>query len=205
MFTPEFRNRLDATIPFAGLSQEIVGRVVDKFIIQLEEQLSDKGVVIVLSDEARAWLATKGYDPKMGARPLGRTIPGVRERSRWPRNCCSVACRRAAGSGSASRTTSCPSTTRTESPPDPGARTGRSDGVKGSGSSAFWNGFTVAATLLPCPLPGWGKRIECIDFIQSSRVIESRPPLRTSFEAYLQLKFIKIATRNVYPPQRSNS
>ena len=74
MFTPEFRNRLDATIPFAGLSQEIVGRVVDKFIIQLEEQLSDKGVVIALTDEARTWLATKGYDPKMGARPLGRTI-----------------------------------------------------------------------------------------------------------------------------------
>jgi ATP-dependent Clp protease ATP-binding subunit ClpA len=74
MFTPEFRNRLDAIIPFAGLSTDIVGRVVDKFVIQLEEQLSDRGVTISLTDEARAWLATKGYDSKMGARPLARTI-----------------------------------------------------------------------------------------------------------------------------------
>ncbi len=73
-FTPEFRNRLDAIIPFAGLSTDIVGRVVDKFVIQLEEQLSDRGVVITLTDEAREWLATKGYDARMGARPLARTI-----------------------------------------------------------------------------------------------------------------------------------
>jgi ATP-dependent Clp protease ATP-binding subunit ClpA len=73
-FTPEFRNRLDAIIPFAGLSTDIVGRVVDKFVIQLEEQLSDRGVAITLTDAAREWLATKGYDSRMGARPLARTI-----------------------------------------------------------------------------------------------------------------------------------
>ena len=73
-FTPEFRNRLDAIIPFAGLSPSVVGLVVDKFIIQLETQLSDKGVTITMTDEARTWLATKGYDARMGARPLGRTI-----------------------------------------------------------------------------------------------------------------------------------
>ena len=73
-FTPEFRNRLDSIIPFASLSTDIVGRVVDKFVIQLEEQLSDRGVTISLTDEARSWLATKGYDARMGARPLARTI-----------------------------------------------------------------------------------------------------------------------------------
>jgi ATP-dependent Clp protease ATP-binding subunit ClpA len=74
MFTPEFRNRLDAIIPFTALSNEIIQRVVDKFIIELEVQLADRGVMIELTDAARAWLGRKGYDPKMGARPLGRTI-----------------------------------------------------------------------------------------------------------------------------------
>ncbi|HYE52741.1 MAG TPA: AAA family ATPase, partial [Azospirillaceae bacterium] len=74
MFTPEFRNRLDAVIPFAGLTQEIIARVVDKFVMELEAQLSDRGVTIELTDEARDWLAKKGYDPLYGARPLGRTI-----------------------------------------------------------------------------------------------------------------------------------
>jgi ATP-dependent Clp protease ATP-binding subunit ClpA len=74
LFTPEFRNRLDATINFANLSPEIVSRVVDKFIIQLEAQLADRHVVIELSDEARAWLAKKGFDRLYGARPLGRVI-----------------------------------------------------------------------------------------------------------------------------------
>ena len=74
MFTPEFRNRLDAVIPFASLSQEIVGRVVDKFVIELETQLADRHVAIELSDKARAWLAEKGYDPTFGARPLSRVI-----------------------------------------------------------------------------------------------------------------------------------
>ena len=74
MFTPEFRNRLDAIITFANLAPEIVGRVVDKFIMQLEGQLSDRNVTIDLSPAARDWLAKKGYDSRMGARPLGRVI-----------------------------------------------------------------------------------------------------------------------------------
>ena len=74
MFTPEFRNRLDAIIPFKGLSMETVGRVVDKFVIQLEAQLEDRGVTIELAQDAREWLAQKGYDPAMGARPLARII-----------------------------------------------------------------------------------------------------------------------------------
>jgi len=74
MFTPEFRNRLDAVIGFAHLTPEIVERVVDKFVIQLEEQLADRNVSIELTAEARRWLAQKGYDPAFGARPLGRVI-----------------------------------------------------------------------------------------------------------------------------------
>ncbi len=74
MFTPEFRNRLDATIGFAPLGPEVVSRVVDKFVIQLETQLGDRDVIIELSDEARAWLAEKGYDKLYGARPLSRVI-----------------------------------------------------------------------------------------------------------------------------------
>ncbi len=74
LFTPEFRNRLDAVVPFAGLSQDIISKVVEKFIFQLEAQLADRGVSIELSDEATRWLAEKGYDEKFGARPLGRVI-----------------------------------------------------------------------------------------------------------------------------------
>ncbi len=74
MFTPEFRNRLDATIPFSALPPEVVARVVDKFIIELESQLDDRGVMIELTDGARDWLAKKGYDEKFGARPLARVI-----------------------------------------------------------------------------------------------------------------------------------
>ena len=74
MFTPEFRNRLDATVPFAILPPEVVTRVVDKFIMELEVQLDDRNVVIELTDSARKWLAQKGYDPKYGARPLSRII-----------------------------------------------------------------------------------------------------------------------------------
>ena len=74
LFTPEFRNRLDSVIPFANLPPEVVGRVVDKFIMQLEEQLADRRVTIALSEGARNWLAKKGYDPNFGARPLGRLI-----------------------------------------------------------------------------------------------------------------------------------
>jgi ATP-dependent Clp protease ATP-binding subunit ClpA len=74
MFTPEFRNRLDAIIAFAGLTPEIVARVVDKFVMQLEAQLADRNVTIELSSAAREWLAERGYDPLYGARPLARVI-----------------------------------------------------------------------------------------------------------------------------------
>ena len=74
MFTPEFRNRLDAIIGFSGLPPEIVEHVVDKFVGELEGQLADRGVTISLTDEARKWLATRGYDKANGARPLARTI-----------------------------------------------------------------------------------------------------------------------------------
>jgi len=74
LFAPEFRNRLDAIVSFAGLPQEVVQKVVDKFVLQLEAQLADRNVTIELSDEARGWLAEKGYDPNMGARPLARLI-----------------------------------------------------------------------------------------------------------------------------------
>jgi ATP-dependent Clp protease ATP-binding subunit ClpA len=77
LFTPEFRNRLDAIIPFNALSQETVVQVVQKFIVQLEAQLSDRGVTIELSDGASRWLAHRGYDPLMGARPLARLIQEV--------------------------------------------------------------------------------------------------------------------------------
>ena len=73
-FTPEFRNRLDAVIAFAPLSRETLLQVVEKFIMQLEAQLMDRGVHIELSPEAALWLGEKGYDDKMGARPLGRVI-----------------------------------------------------------------------------------------------------------------------------------
>ena len=74
MFTPEFRNRLDAIVPFSALSQDVVGLVVDKFIIELEAQLADRNVTIELTDAARQWLAKKGYDKNYGARPLARVI-----------------------------------------------------------------------------------------------------------------------------------
>jgi len=74
LFTPEFRNRLDAIIAFAGLTPEIVGRVVEKFVMQLEAQLADRNVTIELSSAAKEWLAERGYDPLYGARPLARVI-----------------------------------------------------------------------------------------------------------------------------------
>jgi ATP-dependent Clp protease ATP-binding subunit ClpA len=74
LFTPEFRNRLDAVIGFAHLSPEIIDRVVDKFVIQMEVQLAERGVTIELTDPARKWLAQKGYDKAYGARPLARVI-----------------------------------------------------------------------------------------------------------------------------------
>lgn len=74
LFTPEFRNRLDAIIPFVHLSPEIVGQVVEKFVLQLEAQLADRNVTIELSSAAKEWLAERGYDRLYGARPLGRVI-----------------------------------------------------------------------------------------------------------------------------------
>ncbi|MGB3280195.1 MAG: AAA family ATPase, partial [Pseudorhodobacter sp.] len=73
-FTPEFRNRLDAVISFAPLGRQIIRQVVEKFVLQLEAQLLDRNVHIELTEEAANWLGEKGYDDKMGARPLGRVI-----------------------------------------------------------------------------------------------------------------------------------
>ena len=74
MFTPEFRNRLDAIIPFGNLPLEVIKTVVDKFLTQLQAQLDEKKVVLDVSEEAREWLAVHGYDEKMGARPMARLI-----------------------------------------------------------------------------------------------------------------------------------
>jgi ATP-dependent Clp protease ATP-binding subunit ClpA len=74
MFTPEFRNRLDAIISFRALDAEIILRVVDKFLMQLEGQLHEKKVEAIFTDTLRAWLAEKGFDPLMGARPMARLI-----------------------------------------------------------------------------------------------------------------------------------
>src|SRR5690606_29805994 len=74
LFTPEFRNRLDAIIPFSSLPVPVVHQVVQKFVMQLEAQLSERGVTFDLSQEAIEWLADKGYDERMGARPLARVI-----------------------------------------------------------------------------------------------------------------------------------
>ncbi|OOZ42005.1 ATP-dependent Clp protease ATP-binding subunit ClpA [Solemya pervernicosa gill symbiont] len=73
-FTPEFRNRLDSVIQFKSLDPSTIGHVVGKFVLELEAQLDEKGVTIEIDDEARLWLAEKGYDPKMGARPMARVI-----------------------------------------------------------------------------------------------------------------------------------
>src|SRR6202522_3102431 len=74
LFAPEFRNRLDAIVPFGHLPREVIAKVVDKFILQLEAQLADRNVTTELSDEARTGLVTNGYDEAMGARPMARVI-----------------------------------------------------------------------------------------------------------------------------------
>jgi ATP-dependent Clp protease ATP-binding subunit ClpA len=74
MFTPEFRNRLDAIIQFEPLDEISIARVVDKLIVELEAQLDKNNVTIELEPEARTWIATTGYDQKMGARPMARII-----------------------------------------------------------------------------------------------------------------------------------
>ena len=74
LFSPEFRNRLDAIIPFGSLPVPVIHQVVQKFVMQLEAQLAERGVTFELTPDAIAWLADKGYDERMGARPLGRVI-----------------------------------------------------------------------------------------------------------------------------------
>jgi ATP-dependent Clp protease ATP-binding subunit ClpA len=74
LFTPEFRNRLDAVITFAHLDSEVIKKVVEKFVMQLEGQLADRAVSIELSPEATEWLVERGYDEAMGARPMARQI-----------------------------------------------------------------------------------------------------------------------------------
>ncbi len=74
MFSPEFRNRLDATIQFKPLSAKVLGSVVDKFLFELEGQLQEKKVSLIIEPDVRAWLGEHGYDPKMGARPMDRVI-----------------------------------------------------------------------------------------------------------------------------------
>jgi ATP-dependent Clp protease ATP-binding subunit ClpA len=74
LFAPEFRNRLDATITFNHLSPEVIAKVVEKFVLQLEAQLADRDVTIELSEEAAKWLIDRGYDEQMGARPMARVI-----------------------------------------------------------------------------------------------------------------------------------
>jgi ATP-dependent Clp protease ATP-binding subunit ClpA len=74
LFTPEFRNRLDATISFAPLDEDIILQVVDKFLMQLEAQLQEKKVEAIFTDKLKKYLAKKGFDPLMGARPMARLI-----------------------------------------------------------------------------------------------------------------------------------
>jgi ATP-dependent Clp protease ATP-binding subunit ClpA len=73
-FSPEFRNRLDAVVQFGPLAQETIASVVDKFIFELEAQLAEKKVALIVEPDAKVWIAEKGYDVKMGARPMARVI-----------------------------------------------------------------------------------------------------------------------------------
>ena len=74
VFSPEFRNRLDAIVTFGSLTPEVMETIVEKFILQLEAQLAERHVAITLTPDARAWLARKGYDAVYGARPLARVV-----------------------------------------------------------------------------------------------------------------------------------
>jgi ATP-dependent Clp protease ATP-binding subunit ClpA len=74
VFSPEFRNRLDAIVTFRSLTPDVMEEIVEKFVLQLEQQLAERHVAITMTPEARAWLAVKGYDPVFGARPLGRVV-----------------------------------------------------------------------------------------------------------------------------------
>lgn len=77
LFTPEFRNRLDATVSFAPLSHEVILKVVDKFLMQLEDQLHEKKVDATFTDSLKSYLAKNGFDPSMGARPMSRLIQDI--------------------------------------------------------------------------------------------------------------------------------
>ena len=74
VFSPEFRNRLDAIVTFRTLTASVMESIVEKFVLQLEQQLAERHVAITLTEAARAWLAGKGYDPVFGARPLARVV-----------------------------------------------------------------------------------------------------------------------------------
>jgi ATP-dependent Clp protease ATP-binding subunit ClpA len=74
VFSPEFRNRLDGIIQFKPLDEKVIISIVDKFLIRLETQLSDKNVTLIVDDKAKRWLAKTGHDPVMGARPMERLI-----------------------------------------------------------------------------------------------------------------------------------
>ena len=105
MFSPEFRNRLDAKVDFAPLDPAVMGRIVDKFVAELATQLADRKVKIELTDAARAYLAKKGYDPLNGARPLARVIAGRGEAAAHRRAAVRQAGRRAADGHASTRTT----------------------------------------------------------------------------------------------------
>ncbi len=81
MFSPEFRNRLDATVSFAPLSPDTIRLVVDKFLMQLEDQLHEKKVDAHFTDALKNWLGKNGFDPKMGARPMARLIQNTLRRA----------------------------------------------------------------------------------------------------------------------------
>ncbi|MBP7354155.1 MAG: ATP-dependent Clp protease ATP-binding subunit ClpA, partial [Comamonas sp.] len=81
LFTPEFRNRLDATVSFKPLDEQVILRVVDKFLLQLEQQLAEKKVEVTFTDTLRKHLAKTGFDPLMGARPMQRLIQDTIRRS----------------------------------------------------------------------------------------------------------------------------
>ena len=81
LFTPEFRNRLDATVSFKALDENVILRVADKFLLQLETQLAEKKVEVTFTDALRKYLAKKGFDPLMGARPMQRLIQDMIRRA----------------------------------------------------------------------------------------------------------------------------
>ena len=105
MFTPEFRNRLDAIISFAALDHDIILRVVDKFLMQLEEQLHEKKVEASFTDALKDYLAKKRLRSADGRAADGAPDPGHASAARWPTSCCSAGSRTAARSRSTSTTT----------------------------------------------------------------------------------------------------